>query len=102
MALPSRYCVRSDDEVSERQQILDRIKEESSSTGKGAYDGLIRYRKDGKRILLNDVTLWNVFDTTTTTNKSDAVNEEAATKKNEPIVIGQAVCIKQVDFLDEQ
>ena len=93
--LPSRSCVSNDDEVNERQKILDRVKERKVKSGETAYENLIRVRKDGRKIMLRGVTLWNVFE--------DAMEEGhlIAVDLGEKKPIGQAVTIEHVLYLDD-
>lgn len=93
--LPSSRCVETDAEVQARQKLLDGVKDCQSNAAE-SYDNLIRVRKDGKKILLQGVTLWNVWDITDGMEVDDArAKMESGTIKP----VGQAVCIKNVEFL---
>ncbi|KAL9186320.1 hypothetical protein ACHAXT_005558 [Thalassiosira profunda] len=102
--LPSRKCV-TEEEVAERQRLLDAVKanamntESSERGGYSAsdYDNLVRIRKDGGRILLRGINLWNVYDISPE-DSSEATR--AAIESGEINAIGQAVWIRHVDYLE--
>jgi len=108
--LPSRRCVETDDEVLERQRLLDAVKDIAimkSLTGEKGdvaedvasnYDNLIRVRKDGRKILLKGVNLWNVYDVN---NSHDLLSLRSSIKSGEIKAIGQAVWIKTVEYLQK-
>ncbi|KAL3806868.1 hypothetical protein ACHAXA_005266 [Cyclostephanos tholiformis] len=119
--LPSRYCVSSDVEADERQRILDDVRSnarigagettisslrDGNDDGEGAsfppskYDGLIRVRKDGRRILLRGVNLWNVYDVDITRDGPESSSPRAGIEGGDIAVIGQAVWIRHIDNLD--
>mmetsp|Transcript_32823 Transcript_32823/g.75539 ORF Transcript_32823/g.75539 Transcript_32823/m.75539 type:complete len:245 (-) Transcript_32823:56-790(-) len=83
--LPSRKCVATVDDVAERQVILDKVKNKKVDSGKTDYENLVRVRKDGDKIILNGVTLWNVYE------NAKAVSETRVSK-----IIGQAVTVERV------
>jgi PAS domain-containing protein len=97
--LPSSKCVETDAEVAERQKLLDSIKDaamgKSQSKEVEKYDNLIRVRKDGKKILLKGVNLWNVWDISDNLDDARTKIKSGAMKP-----IGQAVWIRDVEYLD--
>eukprot|EP00986_Skeletonema_menzelii_P004283 scaffold1453_cov140-Skeletonema_menzelii.AAC.6 len=97
--LPSRKCVETDTEAEERQKLLDTVKNtainKSQSSEVDRYDNLIRVRKDGSRILLKGVHLWNVWDLRENLDGAKAKVESGTIKP-----IGQAVWISKVEYLD--
>ena len=107
--LPSSKCVETPGEVEERQRLLDAVLLQQTNVDKSNddavstnYDNLIRVRKDGRKILLKGVNLWNVYDCTSFEGDSpdniDVVR--AAIEKGETKAIGQAVWIRNVEYLD--
>lgn len=113
VVLPSKYCVESEEDMQERQQLLDSVKanaieksedenvDESNELASN-YDNLIRIRKDRKKILLRGVNLWNVYDVSAEDDVK-GISEElirAKIEEGEMKAIGQAVWIKHVDYLD--
>uniref|UniRef100_A0A7S2LGU6 MEKHLA domain-containing protein n=1 Tax=Skeletonema marinoi TaxID=267567 RepID=A0A7S2LGU6_9STRA len=98
--LPSSKCVETDTEVEERQKLLDNIKDAAMSKTQSnevdKYDNLVRVRKDGKKILLKGVHLWNVWDI------SENLDDNARAKVESGAIkpIGQAVWISNVEYLD--
>lgn len=115
--LPSSKCVETPGEVEERQRLLDAVllhtKSNISNNNNGndnddvdnvalKYDNLIRVRKDGRKILLKGVNLWNVYDVTSFEEESldsfDIIR--AKIKQREIETIGQAVWICHVEYLD--
>lgn len=116
--LPSKSCVETEGEVEERQQLLDKVKanailksdDNGSSDGDNGndddddddlasnYDNLIRVRKDGRRILLKGVNLWNVYDVCLD-DEVDLVRDRIETSEIQ--AIGQAVWIRHVEYLDD-
>jgi hypothetical protein len=110
--LPSKKCVETEGEVEERQKLLDAVKATAmKSNGKqiisdnsnddlaSNYDNLIRVRKDGRKILLKGVNLWNVYDICLEeVENHDRVREMI--EKGEIKAVGQAVWISQVEHLD--
>jgi len=78
--LPSRYCVENEKQMEDRRRILDNVRD--GVEDESDLDGLIRVRKDGRRIILKGVTLWNVFDG----------------KNDDPV--GQAVWVERIESLD--
>eukprot|EP00571_Detonula_confervacea_P010488 CAMPEP_0172304246 /NCGR_PEP_ID=MMETSP1058-20130122/5675_1 /TAXON_ID=83371 /ORGANISM="Detonula confervacea, Strain CCMP 353" /LENGTH=225 /DNA_ID=CAMNT_0013015387 /DNA_START=275 /DNA_END=952 /DNA_ORIENTATION=+ len=119
--LPSRKCVEKG-EVEERQKLLDAVKANAMKSDDDAaaaaaadndnnkdgnddddlaskYDNLIRVRRDGRKILLKGVNLWNVYDICLEDMESpDFVR--ARIEKGEIKAIGQAVWIRHVEYLD--
>lgn len=98
--LPSSKCVETDEEVQERQKLLDTVKDAAmneSQSSTVAYDNLVRVRKDGKKILLKGVNLWNVWDITDE-NQLDDTRAKIDSGTIKPI--GQAVWIREVEYLD--
>ncbi len=123
---PSRYCVSSNDEVVERKRILDDVRSNASSydgrrrrdgndddrggttSPSSEYDGLVRVRKDGRRILLRGVNLWNVYDVDVATYSG--CDDLSSSRVRADIetgggvggidIIGQAVWIKHIEYLD--
>mmetsp|Transcript_22257 Transcript_22257/g.31820 ORF Transcript_22257/g.31820 Transcript_22257/m.31820 type:complete len:561 (+) Transcript_22257:193-1875(+) len=97
--LPSRKCVETDTEAEERQKLLDIVKDAATSKSQSSevdrYDNLIRVRKDGSKILLKGVHLWNVWDIRENLDGTKAKMESGAMKP-----IGQAVWISNVEYLD--
>jgi hypothetical protein len=97
--LPSSKCVETDAEVEERQKLLDSIKDaamcKAQSNGVQGYDNLIRVRKDGKKIMLKGVHLWNVWEIGENLDDVRTQIESGAMKP-----IGQAVWIRDVEYLD--
>jgi hypothetical protein len=59
--LPSRYCVETDDEVKERNKLLNESRQRLERTSDEIPE-LIRITKNKRRILLQGVNLWNVYD----------------------------------------
>ena len=107
--LPSSKCVETPGEVEERQRLLDAVLLQQANASKNnddgvstKYDNLIRVRKDGRKILLKGVNLWNVYDCTSfegdTLDNIDVVR--AAIETGETKAIGQAVWIRNVEYLD--
>ena len=93
--LPSRRCVETDEEAEERQKLLDDVKDvRLLERERDTYDNLVRVRKDGTKILLKGVHLWNVYDCE---NVDDA---KAKVKSGTMKPIGQAVWISKVEYLD--
>ena len=65
------------------------------------YDNLIRVRKDGKRILLKGVNLWNVYDSSLQGMHSNTLESiRSKIEWGEISAIGQAVWIRHVEYLD--
>ncbi|KAL7447902.1 hypothetical protein ACHAWC_000195, partial [Mediolabrus comicus] len=95
--LPSSKCVETDEEVQERQKLLDNVKDAAMNEFTAAYDNLIRVRKDGKKILLKGVNLWNVWDIT---NEKELDDTRAKIDSGTMKPIGQAVWIREVEYLD--
>lgn len=118
---PSRECVETEGEVEERQRLLDAVRvaavaipavtpsNDAGGSGGGedgatndaasGYDNLIRVRKDGRRILLKGVHLWNVYDV----NEQDTENPESLRgriERGELDAIGQAVWVRHVEYLE--
>ena len=112
--MPSKNCVATGEDVDERQRLLDAVKSNAirdsksydDDVGDGGddleskYDNLIRIRKDGRRILLRGVHLWNVYDDYCLRDTSDLASVRARIEKGEIAAIGQAVWIRHVDYLD--
>lgn len=104
--LPSKYCVESEAEIEERQKLLDAVKDSMTKAKDGScreskdlasnYDNLIRVRKDKRRILLTGVNLWNVYDLNP---DDDLESARRGIEKGEVKAIGQAVWIKQWEYL---
>ena len=108
--LPSKKCVETEGEVEERQKLLDAVKATAIKSGGGnseekgdadddleaKYDNLIRVRKDGGKLLLKGVNLWNIYDVNA---DDDMESVRSAVKKGDVQSIGQAVWIKQVEYL---
>jgi hypothetical protein len=104
--LPSSKCVETPGEVEERQRLLDAVLLQQTNTKVNSdncddvaskYDNLIRVRKDGRKILLKGVNLWNIYDDASLDN-TDIVR--ARIKSGELKAIGQAVWIRHVEHLD--
>ena len=112
--MPSKNCVATEEDVDERQRLLDAVKSNAISDSKSSdddvgdggddleskYDNLIRIRKDGRRILLRGVNLWNVYDDSCLRDTSDLASVRARIEKGEIAAIGQAVWIRHVDYID--
>jgi hypothetical protein len=112
--MPSKNCVATEEDVDERQRLLDAVKSNAIRDSKSSdddagddgddleskYDNLIRIRKDGRRILLRGVNLWNVYDDSCLRDTSDPASVRARIEKGEIAAIGQAVWIRHVDYLD--
>jgi len=112
--LPSRKCVETEEEVGERQRLLDAVKDSAIASDKGGdgdmdeegdeegdYDDLIRVRKDGRKILFTGVNLWNVYDICLEeegVESSDSVR--ARIERGEIKAIGQAVWVRHVEHLN--
>lgn len=116
--LPSSKCVETPGEVEERQRLLDAVLLQTNKNNISCnnnngndddvdnvalkYDNLIRVRKDGRKILLKGVNLWNVYDFTSFEEEClgsfDVVR--ARIEQGEIEVIGQAVWIRHVEYLD--
>lgn len=125
--LPSRKCVETEGEVEERQRLLDSVKKNAvkqqdqslndsgdnaakeEEDGASKYDNLIRVRKDGNKILLKGVNLWNVYDiclqqltddsTTITIDAEEEDRIRTRVEQGDIKAIGQAVWIRHVDYL---
>lgn len=121
LQLPSRKSAPPEG-VEERQKLLDSVKKKANvmvSNNDDAssddddnhdndgehltsnYDNLIRIRKDGRLILLKGVNLWNVYDVCLEDNSNmdpDLVRDSI--EMGEMKVIGQAVWIRHVEYLD--
>ena len=100
--LPSSKCVETDADVEERQRLLDNIKDTATSKSSShsnaveRYDNLVRVRKDGRKIVLKGVHLWNVWDISENLDDARTKVESGAMKP-----VGQAVWIKDVEeYLD--
>ena len=79
----------------DKQKISDNSNDDLASN----YDNLIRVRKDGRKILLKGVNLWNVYDICLEEAEShDTVRDMI--EKGEIKAVGQAVWISQVEHLD--
>ena len=112
--MPSKNCVATEEDVEERQRLLDAVKSKAIRDSKSSdddvgdggddlkskYDNLIRIRKDGRRILLRGVNLWNVYDDSCLRDTRDPASVRAMIEKREISAIGQAVWIRRVDYLD--
>mmetsp|Transcript_3214 Transcript_3214/g.7164 ORF Transcript_3214/g.7164 Transcript_3214/m.7164 type:complete len:244 (+) Transcript_3214:272-1003(+) len=96
--LPSRKCVASDKDVVERQKLLD-LRLNAVCSDDDLYNNLIRVRKDGGRLLLTGVHLWNVYDVEDTTEDCYIIKKRAEVEDGMLKAIGQAVWIKNVEFL---
>ncbi|KAL3801658.1 hypothetical protein HJC23_013163 [Cyclotella cryptica] len=105
--LPSKKCVETEAEVEERQMLLDAVKEDAAKACDGTssggiqeltakYDNLIRVRKDRRKILLKGVNLWNVYNLSSDMDLDSARND---IKNGDMKAIGQAVWIKEVEYL---
>jgi len=115
--LPSSKCVATEEDVKERQKLLDaRLanKVHSSNndinddTQSPQYDNLIRVRKDGTQIVLKGVHLWNVYDITLQQREEDESSKSEEVRRirrqieqGEIKAIGQAVWIKNVEPLED-
>ncbi|KAL7431843.1 hypothetical protein ACHAXH_006651 [Discostella pseudostelligera] len=104
--LPSSKCVETPGEVEERQRLLDAVLLQQANTKVNSdncddvaskYDNLIRVRKDGRKILLKGVNLWNIYDDASLDNTEIV---RARIKSGELKAIGQAVWIRHVEHLD--
>lgn len=95
VVLPSSKCVDTEEDVKERQKLLDAVKQDINSN---AYDTAtaIRVRKDKQKILLKNVNLFNVYDLEEGAD-IDAARKGIENGKMQPI--GQAVWIKDVEYL---
>jgi hypothetical protein len=93
--LPSSKCVDTEEDVEARQELLDAVKENPNSN---AYNlDVVRVRKDKRKILLKNVNLFNIYDIV------EGIDMESARtdiENGEMKAIGQAVWIKQVEYLD--
>ena len=95
--LPSSRCVDTEEDVAERQKLLDAVKKDVNSK---AYDTAtaVRVRKDKQKILLKNVNLFNVYDL----NEGDDIEmARIAVEKGDIAPIGQAVWIKGWEYLDQ-
>ena len=120
--LPSSKCVATQEDVDERQKLLDaRLlnKVNSSSNNDTAddtddtqYDNLIRVRKDGTQIVLKGVHLWNVYDITLQQEQEEEDSSSSCTseevrriqrqiEQGDIKAIGQAVWIQNVEPLED-
>ena len=119
--LPSSKCVATQEDVKERQKLLDaRLSNKANSSSNNdtdtdtddtQYDNLIRVRKDGTQIVLKGVHLWNVYDITLQQRqeededtRSSCTSEEVRRirrqiEQGEIKAIGQAVWIQNVEPL---
>jgi len=126
--LPSRKCVETEEEVGERQRLLDAVKDSAIASDKGGggdmedegdesgegddgdddddddlasdYDNLIRVKKDGRKILLTGVNLWNVYDICFEGEGAESPDSvRARIERGEIKAIGQAVWIRHVEYL---
>ncbi|KAL3779182.1 hypothetical protein ACHAW5_009379 [Stephanodiscus triporus] len=103
---PSRECVATDEDANERQMLLDAVRSRGITEDDGGrYDNLVRVRKDGRRILLRDVNLWNVYDDVRLGGAKDGDDRASAVtragiERGEIVPIGQAVWIRTVEYLD--
>ena len=115
--LPSSKCVATQEDVNERQKLLDaRLSNKVGSsinndTDDTQYDNLIRVCKDGTQIVLKGVHLWNVYDITLQQqeeqeeddNRSSTSEEVRRIRKQieqgEIKAIGQAVWIQNIEPL---
>ena len=71
-------------------------KSSSHSNAVERYDNLVRVRKDGRKIVLKGVHLWNVWDISENLDDARTKVESGAMKP-----VGQAVWIKDVEeYLD--
>lgn len=94
--LPSSKCVDTKEDVEERQKLLDEVKKDISSQ---AYNmDVVRVRKDKKKILLKGVNLFNMYDLD---GSSDIESARILVEKGKKIPIGQAVWIKDFEYLDK-
>ena len=92
----------------EQEQSNNNDNTNSTSSGNdlssSKYDNLIRVRKDGKRILLRGVNLWNVYDTSNSSLQEgthDTLESiRSKIERGEITIIGQAVWIRHVEYLD--
>ncbi|KAL7550257.1 hypothetical protein ACHAWF_013506 [Thalassiosira exigua] len=109
VTLPSKTCVETDEEVEERQRLLDDVKASARGDDGGSgdgdlaeqYDDLVRVRKDGRKILLRGVNLWNVYDVRLGESGDDDIeNVRAQIERGEIEAIGQAVWIRNVEHMD--
>ena len=94
--LPSSKCVDTEEDVEERQRLLDKVKLDINSE---AYNmDVVRVRKDKKKILLKGVNLFNVYDLD---GSSDIESARILVKRGEMSSIGQAVWIKNIEYIDK-
>jgi hypothetical protein len=95
VVLPSSKCVDTEEDVEERQKLLDAVKQDINSK---AYDTAtaVRVRKDKQKILLKNVNLFNVYDLDAEVDV-DVARKAIEEGKMQPI--GQAVWIKNVEYL---
>ena len=118
--LPSSKCVATQEDVDERQKLLDaRLSNQVNSSSNNdtaddtQYNNLIRVRKDGTQIVLKGVHLWNVYDITLQQRqeededtRSSCTSEEVRRirrqiEQGEIKAIGQAVWISNVEPLED-
>ena len=109
--LPSSKCVATQEDVEERQKLLDaRLSNKVSGSSINdnddtQYDNLIRVRKDGTQIVLKGVHLWNVYDITLQQQGEESSTSEEVRRIRRQIeqceikAIGQAVWIQNVEPL---
>jgi len=117
--LPSSKCVATQEDVDERQKLLDsRLSNKANSssdddndtddTQSPQYDNLIRVRKDGTQIVLKGVHLWNVYDITLQQkeeqDEGSSTSEEVRRirrqiEQGDIKAIGQAVWIDHIEPL---
>ena len=99
--LPSRYCVDSDAEVKERNKLLNESRRLERTTDE--IPELIRVTKNKRRILLQGVNLWNVYDFHNdvrlkgydgSTLRAKSIRDQI--DRGDIKAIGQAVWIRQV------
>lgn len=100
--LPSRYCVESDAEVKERNKLLNQSRRRLERTTDEIPE-LIRVTKNKRRILLQGVNLWNVYDFHNderirgydgSTLRAKSIRDQI--DRGDIKAIGQAVWIRQV------
>lgn len=114
--LPSSSSVDTAGDVEERQKLLDSVKTRSATIKSGPSDdnennevdegdndlAVIRVRKDGRKILLKGVNLWNVYDVCLEEDVESGSVEflRAEVESGKIKAIGQAVWVEHVDYLD--
>ena len=92
----------------QKQEQLNNDNTNSTTIGddlSSKYDNLIRVRKDGRKILLKGVNLWNVYDSSSSSlqegeSRNTLESIRSKIERGEITIIGQAVWIRHVEYLD--